>query len=111
MSSGKRQKMNVPFSVDTGHGYLTTRLSGRLESPLFDPRFVHASYPFMNVITYRTSQKKAAQKPSALDQPPKTTPHSEVDPISVPDETKAEPSGAQNNAEVGPLHTLGSWDS
>jgi hypothetical protein len=46
-------------------------------------------------------QKKAAPKPAA-SQLPKTTgpPHSEAGPAKVPDEAKAEPSGAQNSVEV-----------
>jgi hypothetical protein len=92
--------IRVPFSIDTGHGYQSTRVRGRLEIPLFDCRVVHACYPFMNIITYCASQKKAAPKPAASSQPPKTTPHSEADPTKVPDETKAEPSGAQSNVEV-----------
>ncbi|KAF8558571.1 WD40 repeat-like protein [Imleria badia] len=46
-------------------------------------------------------QKKAAQKPVALTQPPKATPRSEAGPAIVPDETKVESSGAQDDAEVG----------
>ena len=45
MSPGRRQKVSVPFSIDTGHGYLTTQLSGRLEGPLPNERLVHTSYP------------------------------------------------------------------
>ena len=55
----------------------------------------------MNTITYRVSQKKKkAQKPAASSQPPKPTPQSEAGPVSVPDETKAEASGVQNDVEV-----------
>ena len=100
MSPGKRIKVSVPFSVDRGYGCLTTRLSGRLESPLLDPRLVHASSPFMNITTYCAPQKKAAPRPAASSQPPKTTPHSEASPVDAPNESKAEPSGAQNNVEV-----------
>jgi hypothetical protein len=101
MAPGKRQQVSVPFSVDIGHGYLTTRLSRRSESPPLDHRLVHASSPFMNIITYCTLQEKAAPKPAA-SQLPKTTgpPHSEAGPAKVPDEAKAEPSGAQNSVEV-----------
>ena len=88
MAPGKRQQVSVHSSIDTGHGYLTTWLSGRLEGPLSGDRFVHASYSFMNIITYRASQKKTAPKATASSQPPKTTPQ------------KAEPSGAQNDVEV-----------
>ena len=55
MSPGRRQAVSMPSSVDTGHRYLTTQLSGRLESPLLDHRLLHASYPFMNIITYYAS--------------------------------------------------------
>ena len=55
----------------------------------------------MNTITYRVSQKKKkAQKPAASSQPPKPAPQSEAGPASVPDETKAEASGVQNDVEV-----------
>jgi hypothetical protein len=40
MSPGRRQKVSAPFSVDTGHGSLTTRPSGRLESPFLNNRLV-----------------------------------------------------------------------
>jgi hypothetical protein len=100
MSAGKRLAVSVPFSVDVGHGYLITRLSGRSESPLLNHRLVHASYLFVNIITHCASQKKATQKPPVSRQPPKTAPHSEAGPANVPDETKAEPSDAQNNVEV-----------
>ena len=93
MSAGKRQQVSVRSPVDTAHGYLTTLLSGRLEGPLSDHRLVHASYPFMNIITYRVSQKKKTKSP-------KTAPHSEAGGSNVPDETKAEPSGAKSNVEV-----------
>jgi hypothetical protein len=101
MSPGRRQKVSAPFkfSIDTGHRYLTTWLSGRLEGLLSNDRLVHASYPFM-IITYYSSQKKTAAKPTATGQPPKTTPHTEAGPTPVPDETTAEPSGAQNNVEA-----------
>ena len=46
MSPGRRQKVSAPFSVDTGHGCLITRLSGRLEGPLSNQRFVPASCPY-----------------------------------------------------------------
>ena len=92
MAPGKRQAVSVPSSVDTGHGYLTTRLSGRLEGPLLDERLVHASYPFMDTITYCASQKK---------KPAKTTSHSKADSTNVQAETKPESSGAQNNVDVG----------
>jgi hypothetical protein len=100
MSPGRRQKVSVLFPLIQGHGYLTTRLSGRLEGPLLNDRLVHASYPFINIITYRVPQKKAALKPALTSQPPKTTQHSEAGPANVPDETKAEPSGTHNNVEV-----------
>ena len=100
MSPGKRLAVSVPFSVDAWHGYLTTRLSGRLESPLLDHRLVHVSYPFMNIVTYCPSQKKVTPKPPVSCQPPKTAPRSEAGSANVPDETKAEASGAQNNVEV-----------
>ena len=94
MAPGRRQKVS-PFPLIQAE-YLTTRLSGRLESPLLKHRLVHVSYPFVNIITYYTSQKKATTKPAALSKPPKTTP------ANVPDETtqNAEPSDAQNNLEV-----------
>ena len=98
MAPGKRQAVSVPSSVDARHGYLTTRLSERFT--VVYHRLVHPHYPFMSIITYRASQKKAAPKPAVPSQPPKTTPHSEAGPINVPDETKPEPSGAQNNVEV-----------
>jgi WD40 repeat protein len=44
-------------------------------------------------------KKKTAQKPAASSQPPKTTPHTEAGPANVLDETKAEPSVAQDNKE------------
>ena len=87
-------------SVDAGHGYLTTRLSGRLESPLLDHRLVHVSYPFMNIVTYCPSQKKVTPTVPVSCQPPKTAPRSEAGSANIPDETKAEASGAQNNVEV-----------
>ena len=96
MAPGKRQQVSVPSSVPTGHGYLTTRLSGRLEGPLLDERLVHASYPFMNIITHRASQKK---------KPLKTTPHSKAGPTDVPDQT----TGAQNHVEVRVSIALDSW--
>ena len=43
MAPGRRQAVSVPLIQ--GHGYLTTRLSGRLGSRQSDHRFVHASYP------------------------------------------------------------------
>ena len=54
----------------------------------------------MNIITHCSLQKKAAPKPTASSQPPKTTAHSEAGSANVPDEMKAEPSGAQDNVEV-----------
>ena len=54
----------------------------------------------MNTITYCSLQKKAAPKPTASSQPPKTTARSEAGPAVVPDETRPEPSGGQNNVEV-----------
>ena len=100
MSPAQRVKVSVPFSVDTGHGYLTTRLSGRSESPLLNHRLVHASYAIMDVNTYRASQKKAVPKPTVSNQLPKTNMPPEAGPAHVPDETKAESSGAKNNEEV-----------
>ena len=100
MAPGKRQQVSLHSSIDTGHGYLTTGLSGRLEGPLSGDRFVLASYSFMNTITYRASQKKTAPKATASNQPPKPASHSEAGPANVPDETKAGPSGAQNDVEV-----------
>ena len=100
MSPGKRQPVSVPFSIDTGHGFLTARLSGRLEGPLLENRHVHVSYLFTNIIAYCASQKKAALKPAVSSRPPKTAPHSGGGPADVPDETKTEHSGAQNNREV-----------
>ena len=100
MAPGKRKEVSIPSSVVTGIGYLTTRLSVRLESSLLDHRLVHASAPFMTIITYCASQKKVTSKPAASSQPPKTTAYSEADPANVPDETKTKPSGAQNNLEV-----------
>ena len=100
MSPGKRQPVSVPFSTDTEHEFLTAWLSGRLEGPLLENRHVHVSYLFTNIIAYCASQKKAALKPTASSRPPKTTPHSGVGPADVPDETKTEHSGAQNNGEV-----------
>ena len=91
MAPGKRQKVSVLSSVDTGHGYMTTRFSGRLQGPLLDQRLVHASYPFMNPIAYCASQKKKTAK---------TTPHSEAGPSNVQTETKPESSGARNNVNV-----------
>ena len=89
--------MRLP--VDTGHGYLTTWLSGRLESPLLNHRLVYASCQFVNIITYCASQKKVA-KVATSSQPPKTTPHSEAGPANIPDETKPKPFSAPNNVEV-----------
>ena len=43
VAPGRRQAVSVPLIQ--GHGYLTTRFSGRLESRRLDHRFVHASYP------------------------------------------------------------------
>ena len=100
MASGRRQKVSAPFSIDAGHRYLTTRLSGRLEGPLLNHRLVHASNSFMRIITYYASQKKKPAKSAVSSQPPKTTPHTEAGPANVPDETKAEPSGEQNNIEA-----------
>jgi hypothetical protein len=101
MSPGRRQAVSVPSSVDTGHRYLTTRRSGRLESSLLDHRLVHVSYPFMNIFTYYALQKNTAAKPAASSQLPKTTPRTEAGPANVvPGETKAEPSGAQNNVQA-----------
>ena len=100
MSPGKRQAVSVPFSVDAGHGYLTTWLSGRSESPLLDHRLVHVSYPFTNIITYCAPQKKVTPKPPVSCQPPETDLCSEAGPANVPDEMKAEPSGVQNNVEA-----------
>ena len=54
----------------------------------------------MDVNTYRASQKTAAPKPTVSSQLPRTNLPSETGPAHVPDETKAEPSGAQNNEEV-----------
>ena len=96
MAPGKRQAVSVPSSVDTGNGYLTARLSGQFTA--VDQRLVHASYPFMNITTYRVSQKKKTK-------PPKTAPHLEAGPSQVPDETKPEPSGAKSNVEVR-IHCL-----
>jgi len=48
-------------------------------------------------------QKNTAAKPAASSQLPKTTPHTEAGPANVvPGETKAEPSGAQNNPSQPP---------
>ena len=91
MASGKRQKVSVPSSVDTGHGYMITRLSGQLEGPLSDQRLVYASCPFMDTIAYRASQKK---------KPAKTTSHSEADSTNVQAETKPESPGVQSNVEA-----------
>ena len=99
MAPGKRQQVSVPSCVDTGHGYLTTWLSGRLDGPPSDRRFVHASYPFTDIlVTSCASQKQ---------KPPKTAPHSESEASrsNVPNETKSEPSGAQNKGEVR-IHLL-----
>ncbi|KAI9567692.1 hypothetical protein HD554DRAFT_2106054 [Boletus coccyginus] len=67
--------------------------------------------PFMNLITYLTSQKKAAPRlatvtPDAISE---ITPHPEPGPASVSGETKADSSGAQNKAphsEVVPVGVL-----
>ena len=96
MAPGKRQAVSVSSSFDTGNGYLTARLSGQFT--VVDQRLVHVSYPFMNTITYRASQKKKTKLP-------KTAPHSEAGPSKVPDETKAEPPGAKTNVEVT-IHCL-----
>ena len=66
MAPGKRQKVSVPSCVDTGHGYLTTRLSGRLEGPLSDQRLVHASYLFRTSLLTVFAEEKTAQGHSAL---------------------------------------------
>ena len=100
LDAGKRQQVSIPSSIDPVHG-LTILLSRRLEGPLSDHRLVHPTYPFINIMTYRASQKKAAHKLAASSQPPETTPHSEASPVNVPDKTKAESSGAQNNVKVG----------
>ena len=99
MSLGQWIRVSVSFSVDTRHGYLTTRLSGRLEGPQLDHRLVHdASYAFMDIIVaYRAS---STPKPAVSSQPPKTTPCSEAGPANVPNEMKADPAGVQNNEEV-----------
>ena len=97
MAPGKQQAVSVPSSIDTGHGHLTTRLSRRFT--VVDQRLVHASYLFMNTIAYCASQEKKL---------PKTTRCSEAGSSNVPDEMKPEPSGAQNNVEVGVLLVLGS---
>ena len=89
MAPAKRQPVSVPSSVDTGNGYLTTRLSGQFT--VVCHRLVHASYPFMNTIAYPASQE---------NKPPKTAPHSEAGRSNVPDGTKDEPSSAHNNVEV-----------
>jgi len=44
-------------------------------------------------------QKKSTPKPPVSCQPPKTAPRSEAGSADVPDETKAGPSGAQNDVE------------
>ena len=98
MAPGKRQAVSVPSSVNTGNGYLTARLSGRFI--VVDQRLVHASYPFMNVVPHHTLQKKAAPKPVASSQPPKTTPQPEAGSSNVANETKAEISGGQHNREA-----------
>ena len=58
MAPGKRVRVSVPFSIDTGNRYLTIRLSGRLEGPLLDDGFVHASHPFMNILPIVTHRRK-----------------------------------------------------
>ena len=92
----------MPFSVDAGHGYLTTLLGGQLESQLLDHRLVPASYAFVNITACSASQQKATAKLAASNQLRKTTLRlrPEACPANVPDETLAEPSGAQNNGEV-----------
>ena len=97
MAPGKRQAVSVPTCVDIANGYLTTRLSGQFT--VVDQRLVHASYLFMNTIAYCALQEK---------KPPKTTRRSEAGSSNIPDEMKPEPSGAQNNVEVGVLLVLGS---
>ena len=97
MAPGKRQAVSVSSSVDTGDGCLTARLSGRFT--VVCHRLVHASYPFMIVIPYHASQKKAAPKPVASSQPPKTTAQPEAGSSDVANETTAE-SGAQHNEEA-----------
>ena len=98
MAPGKRQAVSVPSSGDTGNEYLTALPSGRFI--VVDQRLVHASYPFMIVIPYHASQEKAAPKPVASSQPPKTTAQPEAGPSDVANETKAETSGAQHNEEA-----------
>ena len=63
MAPGKRQAVRMPFSAGAGRGYLTTLLSGRLEGPLLDHRFVHASSPFMNIIAYVPRRRKQPRNP------------------------------------------------
>jgi hypothetical protein len=58
MSPGRRQKVSALFSVDAGHGYLTTRLSGRLEGPLSNQRLVHASCPYEQLLTVTHRRKQ-----------------------------------------------------
>ena len=89
MAPGKRQAVSVPTCVDIANGYLTTRLSGQFT--VVDQRLVHAFYPFVNTIAYGASQEKKL---------PKTAPRSAAGPANVPDETKPEPSGVQDNVEV-----------
>ena len=66
MAPGKRQQVSMPSLGDTGHGYLTTLLSGRLEGPLLDRRLVQASYPFINIISSPCLTRKTSQERSSL---------------------------------------------
>ena len=87
------------FSL-TGHGNLTSRLSGRLRSPLLDHRLVHASIHCHDLFIDITQKKKVVPKPPASSEPPKTTPRSEGGPANTLDNTKHEPSRAEHGVEV-----------